>query len=881
LEKSNLLTPEELDQARKLLPADADAKTIGNLLIQKKLLTRWQAGQILAGRTALTLGKYRLLERLGKGGMGSVYLAEHRQMKRRAAIKTLPVDAHQDAAAESQLLAEAQAIAMLDHRNIVHAFDLEVEGDLHFLVMEYVEGEDLQQLVEREGPLPFDRAADYIAQAAEGLAHAHGRGLVHRDIKPANLLLERQGLIKISDFGLAHAGSQTAPASRPASQVNTALGTVDFLSPEQALDQDSVDQRSDIYSLGCTFYFLLTGLPPFPEGSLAERLVKHQTEEPRSILKLRPDAPHELVKACRKMMAKKPEQRFASAKEVATLLRAWRPEANDASQSVLEDSAVRPKGASDTSVSRSSTALNKAASPSASSIMRQVGTPTPRGGIPVARSLGDEPSVSGIRRSGAHPAITSQSGRANASKVGKRKKTGLYLLLGGLGLFVAIIVGMMVMVLNSSKPKLDVPPDAPQQASGKSPAAATSADRSSDRRSHEAGDESSKEPEKPKVAGRQGRGASATPATPPDHREPPQRTPQPQPAMTSPRPAAQANPFRELAKAVELPPVGRGDSESQVVTLGKVPVAPGGDYNVELLGGNIAMTKGGGQFRLRRQDVDAQNTDWLIAFDAATESTGATSSPVAVVRRRQNDLQFQWAAGAGKTPADQLRNCILHLHSGSAASMLRLRKPVEVPAVPVDLSKEKYNTTIPCEFLPDPESLFVEVLDLEARGVMSEVRPARLAVRSVTARESSSAEPTTIYLGDAKGDSTSKPLALRLSCVVRGLGSMRLEVAPMYRVNDVWTPLNTSKLTGTMNELKSKADSLSRRVEKLDADRYKKEFADAKKQLEDAEAAIGELEKLRAIYVKVNDVGRVHYRLIHRVGDQEVMLTTTRASDAN
>ena len=519
--------------------------------------------------------------------------------------------------------------------------------------------------------------------------------------------------------------------------------------------------------------------------------------------------------------------------------------------------------------------------------MRGVGTPTPRGGIPVARSLGDEPSVSGIRRSGANPTLTSQGSHTSAQRGAETKEdrtlpTARWTRTicrnhrrhdGDGAQFVQAHAGCAARRAAASDPQIAGRGDVRQPAE-RAPA-------------REASDEPTKELEKPKVAGKQGGSTSATPVAPRDHKDPPARS-EPEPKQTAKqsdpvptRPVAQGNPFRELPKAVELPPLGPGDTESQIVTLGKVPVQAGGDYTVELLGGNIAVAKSAGQFRLRRQDVDAQNTDWLIAFDAATESTGSSSSPVAAVRRRQDDLQFRWAAGAGKVSADQLRNCILHLRSGSSSSMLRLRKPAEVPALPVDLSKEKSVTTIPCEFLPDPESLFVEVLDLEARGVAIDVRPVRFAVRSVAARESAAGEPTTIYIGDAKGDSSSKPLALRLSCVVRGLGSIRLEMAPMYRVNDAWAPLNTGKLAGTLSELNSKADSLKRRVEKLDADRYKKEFADAKKQLEDAEAAIAELEKLRAVYVKVNDVGRLHYRLIHRVGDQEVLLTTTHAADAN
>src|SRR5262249_38180458 len=151
----------------------------------------------LAGKTQLYLGKYRLLDRLGKGGMGSVYLAEHKTMRRRVAIKTLPHDATEKSAAAERLREEARAISALDHRNIIHAYDTELAGDRPYLVLEYVAGDDLEKIVRTTGRLDFRRAADYIAQAAEGLAHAHSRHLLHRDIKPANLLVDAQGTVKI------------------------------------------------------------------------------------------------------------------------------------------------------------------------------------------------------------------------------------------------------------------------------------------------------------------------------------------------------------------------------------------------------------------------------------------------------------------------------------------------------------------------------------------------------------------------------------------------------------------------------------------------------------------------------------------------------------
>ncbi len=188
--------------------------------------------------------------------------------------------------------------------------------------MEYVEGRDMQNVVKAEGPLDYNRAADYIRQAAEGLQHAHEANLIHRDIKPANLLVDHKGVVKVLDMGLARFTDETTTSLTIAHDENV-LGTADYLAPEQAKNSHSVDYRADIYSLGCTLYYLLTGHPPFRDGTLAERILKHQKEAPPSILIDRPDAPKELIEVCTRMMAKQPSARFQSAGEIATTLTAW------------------------------------------------------------------------------------------------------------------------------------------------------------------------------------------------------------------------------------------------------------------------------------------------------------------------------------------------------------------------------------------------------------------------------------------------------------------------------------------------------------------------------------------------------------------------------
>src|SRR5208283_416689 len=220
LEKSKLLGSEQLAEAHRLAGESSDAAALAKALAREKLVSRWQAGALLGlgQRAQLRLGKYKLIQPLGKGGMGAVFLAEHVTMNRRVALKIVPRTIAENRAALDRFFAEARAIAALDHPNIVQAYSVDNEMDRYFIVMEYVDGQDLQRTVELNGPLGCDRAADYIRQAADGLSHAHARNLVHCDIKPSNLLVNNQGTIKILDLGLARLKQSDEPRGSAAGE---------------------------------------------------------------------------------------------------------------------------------------------------------------------------------------------------------------------------------------------------------------------------------------------------------------------------------------------------------------------------------------------------------------------------------------------------------------------------------------------------------------------------------------------------------------------------------------------------------------------------------------------------------------------------------------
>lgn len=305
-----------------------DSAAIAQALVDRKVLTEWQSEKLLQGRhKGFVLGRYRLLSLLGTGEMSAVYLAEHVMMERRCAIKVLPANKVQDTSYLGRFHREARAVASLNHPNIVKAFDVDkqIEGgaEIHFLVMEYVEGKNLGKVTLERAPLAYEAIADYIRQGADGLHHAHEAGLVHRDIKPENLLIDNNGVVKLLDLGLARFFNASDEESLTIKHDEKVLGTADFLAPEQAIDSHKVDLRADVYSLGCTMYFALTGHPPFTDGSLVQRLLAHQTRRPPSIKYDRPDIPEDLLAIVEKMMAKKPGDRYQTAAEVAEALGRW------------------------------------------------------------------------------------------------------------------------------------------------------------------------------------------------------------------------------------------------------------------------------------------------------------------------------------------------------------------------------------------------------------------------------------------------------------------------------------------------------------------------------------------------------------------------------
>jgi len=293
-------------------------------MIDAGMITQFHADKLAAGKyKGFQIGSYLILDQIGTGGMGQVYLAEHTAMRRLVALKVFPPYSADDDVAKERFLREARAAAALDHPNIVRVFDLCQEGRLLYLVMEYVEGISLQALVVRHGPVEVAAACHYARQIAFGLQHAYELGFVHRDIKPANLLLDRAGVVRILDLGLVRSEADADSGLTRQLDSKSILGTADYVAPEQAVDSSNVDIRADLYSLGATLYFLLAGRPLFPEGRTAQKLVWQQIKDPTRIDVIRPDVPAGMAAVIHKLLEKRPQDRYATPLDVFDALAEW------------------------------------------------------------------------------------------------------------------------------------------------------------------------------------------------------------------------------------------------------------------------------------------------------------------------------------------------------------------------------------------------------------------------------------------------------------------------------------------------------------------------------------------------------------------------------
>lgn len=343
--ESRLVTADQIADAEKLLnemtgSGDDDALRLARALVKKGHLTSYQAERVLMGRTVgFFFGRYKILDSIGRGSMGKVYKAQDTVLDRRVALKILPRQLASTPKLVARFRQEGAASARLNHPNIVQAYDLGEQNDLHYIALEYVSGHDLKYVIRRKGRLSPRLAIHLGLQVAAGLEHAAQQGVVHRDLKPSNILVDRNWHAKILDMGLARLADDGAQSDIKAriTKAGEVLGTFDYIAPEQSIDTREADGRSDIYSLGCTIYHMLAGHPPFPEGTGIVKLQKHQSEEPQPLEELVSDLPPGLGDVVRHMMAKDPDERYQTPTEVIAALKEVRSGAERLSVKVRTD----------------------------------------------------------------------------------------------------------------------------------------------------------------------------------------------------------------------------------------------------------------------------------------------------------------------------------------------------------------------------------------------------------------------------------------------------------------------------------------------------------------------------------------------------------------
>jgi len=338
LSDSGLLSKQQLDDFCDSLPGEqrpSKPDELGRTLVERNLITEFQLTEVASeDPEPLVIGDYVIQEKIGEGGMGTVFKAQHRLMKRTVAVKKMTAAIGEDDSALKRFEREVEISASLNHINVVAALDAREKNGTHYLIMEYVPGQALSQIVQDRGPLPVDVALGYIIQAATGCAHAHNRGIIHRDIKPSNIVIGSDDVVKILDMGLARLDlpqrESLLATKNPLTSAGIIIGTLDYMSPEQALDSHGVDHRTDIYSLGCTLHFLLTGQPVYSGCSPMEKLVAHREQPVPSLSSARMGVSQELDDVFRRMVAKQANDRFVTMDQVIDALQSCRRSADGA-----------------------------------------------------------------------------------------------------------------------------------------------------------------------------------------------------------------------------------------------------------------------------------------------------------------------------------------------------------------------------------------------------------------------------------------------------------------------------------------------------------------------------------------------------------------------
>ncbi|HZL89400.1 MAG TPA: serine/threonine-protein kinase [Pirellulaceae bacterium] len=920
LDKSGLLTPEQMVQVRKSAAGQADASSLARQLVKNETLTAWQAAQILGRFTRLTVGKYRLLGELGKGPMGRVFLAEHGKLNKRVSLKVLPSRFSAQAEVLKRFLQEATRASALNHRNIIHLYDVGDEEGRFYLAMEYVEGKDLQRQVEEGGPMPAQRAIDLARQAADGLSHAHEQDLSHGDLKPSNLLVDASGVVKILDLGLSElADSSTPVGAGEESTEAPSLASLAYRAPELLGDKRRSDVRSDLYSLGAILHFLLTGKPPARDNSdVAEGLLKVAGVVP------------ELANVCDHLLASDPNERPESAAQVVAALELAQralptaEKAADKSPSDRQPAAVakRPLVAKPLEVASTTIVATEdadaAESPSVGPLGFAIKTGRKRKSSPAPAVAASAPAASVVDK-------------ASASPRSKRAWPVIPIaVIGGGALVLAIMVTVVVVLLNrggsqpvakatradaASAAKVSKPTKAseskpesnpesnpetnpiadstgaasstpPSNAGKGEPTEKGSPTKTSDTPAETKGSEKAPAETKPMPMP-----ATTTEATPPTAtpgasttdtkttKAPASETkPEPAPTtpMPAPAPAPAANPFAGFATAVALPPLetmGKPAAEAlNPVPLGLIKIEPTALCLVQLKGGQTAY-KGKSSFLLEPANGGTAPRDWEIKFQSEKDPPVVVAS----LALKDDQLVFQWAEEATRQQsAPFLCNCALSLSAGTALHQVALRKPITAEPLAAQVDKGVFSETWNIESPPPGKQVTVEIGPLEGGAAKHKVDPKF---------ELEAFKDTTYLMAGHADDALILGFKIDVAMPAK---SLRISAQPQYYLTGMPKPDRYMKVTP-----KQLADFAAGRIKaaqfdtaatkaakNLNAEEKKQRETQANQVLEAAQKGMAQIEQLKELAKSLPEGGKIHFRAYFMADDVKVDLINSGAPPA-
>jgi len=910
LSKSGLLTAEAMAAAQAAAAKHADPKAAARELIKSGTLTRWQATQLLHGFHQLVIGKFKLLEQLGAGEMGRVYLAEHAQIGRRHTLKVLARRHMANPELVKRFLADAASACSLDHRNISHVFDVTQEGDRCYVVMEYVEGENLDKLIQRRGKLPVREALEYVRQATEGLAHAHDSGIIHGDLKPSNLLLEGGGTLKILDFGQSRLFTAPAGGADESREVPTLAARM-FQSPEVRGTADRApDARSDVYSLGSVLCFLLSGKPALDAGEAAKELQAAGAQA-------------EVVEWCQRLMAEDPAQRPASMagllSELGGLARALtalppKPKAESRPEPTAESRPVENRP-----VERPAPKVKKP----------PVARPLEEPALPVAKTIDEAPASGDAEESepqaaapfagiavqspgrGKKPPVKAAPQVAVAIAPAAEKPAALrpaksskapqliiaavcgVLLLGGGGFLIAKFA-----LGGNDKPVAAAPAKSPP---------VTAVKKSDDAKAAEANPvetnpaESNPAETNPVEANPTVAAPVQTPplpattaATEKTKNEPPaakttepttpEPTPEPKPAPPAkaaappaktepkakakpdeePKPKPEANPFAGFAKSITLPPLAEGMTGEALApaTLGPCQVEGEAIVHASLKGGETAIRGSKLKFDLQPKNGTAPR-DWefhLIGGEAPTV--------IATLAAKEGNLVFQWTEAAAKQVlhTKQLCNGAIELACGANKHLVALREPAMGAPLAIEFEKpQSAKWTI--ENLPDPKSIQIEITKVDGLPKLKQEPIGSAAI----------GEDLQIWTGP---DADSLFLCLRIDTSPQARG-LQVASTPQLRLPAMAKPAKYSKkeVTAARQTTNDQLASLTNQLTLLSKQK-KTQQTDAMKGK--IQSTIDEMNKGAAVIQKLFDfvasmqgIGTIQFRVFHQADDAQIDLLIT------